>query len=145
MGHIVGIFSLCVIQTGSSHTMCVKLPHVTTACLLLIQKEQKRLSIHKHENSKDIYMNILLPWFFMFSFSHKRWSQNTLLVPLDGHCFNPWVLNTCPDSSANGQTFTEHYLIGYSSLFKLWVNYGSFQFISTWYLKCFTLDIARLG
>lgn len=29
--------------------------------------------------------------------------------------------------------------------FQIVGNYGSFQFISTWYLKCFTLDIARLG
>lgn len=75
---------------------------------LLIQREQMRLCSHKYESCKDIYTNALLPSFFMFSVSHRRQSQNMLLIPLGGHWFNPWLLNTCPDSSANGQSFTEH-------------------------------------
>lgn len=99
--------------------MCVKPLHNVTALSLLIQKEERRLCSDKYESGKDIYINVLLPSFFMFSFSHEKQSQNN--VPLGGHCFNPWLWNTCPDSSANGQSFTEHCMISYSSLFKLWI------------------------
>lgn len=58
---------------------------------------------------------------FVFHVFIQRQSQKIWLVPLHGHCFNPWILNTCPDSSETGQTFTEHYMISYSSLFKLWL------------------------
>lgn len=73
-------------------------------CLLLVQKEQKRLCIKKYENSKNIYTNTLLPSFFIFSFSHKRQSQEHLIHSFwwAQHCFNPDIMNTWPDSTANG-------------------------------------------
>lgn len=71
---------------------CVKALHnVTTACLC--SHTERRDCSHKYENSKGLYKSSTTLVLHVFIQPHDMVTDH-ITLPLDGHCFNPWVLNT---------------------------------------------------